>query len=76
LFNPKHLRAFITVARAGSVIRSSKIVHRAQSAVTRSIKELERELGVVLFERRPQGMLMTEFGRTLLQRVDRALAEM
>ena len=64
------------MARAGSVIRSSKIVHRAQSAVTRSIKELERELGVVLFERRPQGMLMTEFGRTLLQRVDRALAEM
>lgn len=76
MFNPKHLRAFITVARAGSVIRSSKIVHRAQSAVTRSIKELERELGVILFERRPQGMLMTEFGRTLLQRVDRALAEM
>nr|WP_255702349.1 LysR family transcriptional regulator [Roseomonas sp. OT10] len=74
--NPKHLRAFLAVARSGSVVRSSGVLRRAQSAVTRAIQELERELRVELFERRPQGMLPTTPGRTLLHRVERAFAEM
>lgn len=52
------------------------MVRRVQSAVTRAIQELERELGALLFERRPQGMLPTSLGRTLLHRVERAFAEM
>lgn len=76
MLNTRHLRAFLSVARSGSVIRSSELVRRAQSAVTRAIKELEKELGVPLFERRAQGMLLTEFGRALLGRVERAFAEM
>lgn len=74
--NPKYLRAFLTVARTGSVIRASEEVHRAQSAVTRSIKELEAGLNAPLFERRAYGMLLTEFGRVLLERVEVAFAEM
>ena len=74
--NPKHLRAFLAVAQTGSVVRSSGMLRRVQSAVTRSIQELERELGALLFERRPQGMLLTGLGRTLLHRVERAFAEM
>lgn len=74
--NPKYLRAFLTVARTGSVIRASEEVHRAQSAVTRSIKELEGGLNAPLFERRAYGMLLTEFGRVLLERVEVAFAEM
>ncbi|ADZ71561.1 LysR family transcriptional regulator [Polymorphum gilvum] len=76
MINPKHLRAFVAVAQTGTVVRSSRVVRRAQSAVTRSIRELERDLGVTLFERRPLGMLLTEFGHALLKRVDRAFAEM
>ncbi|EHL96421.1 LysR substrate binding domain protein [Acetobacteraceae bacterium AT-5844] len=74
--NPKHLRAFLAVARTGSVVRSSRMVRRVQSAVTRSVQELERELGVTLFERRPKGMLLTGLGQILLHRVERAFAEM
>ncbi len=66
----------MAVAHSGSVIKSSRLVRRAQSAVTRSIKELEADVGVQLFERRSQGMLLTEFGRALLARVERAFAEM
>jgi len=76
LLNIRNLRAFVTVARSGSVIKSSRLVRRAQSAVTRSIKELETDVGVLLFERRSQGMLLTEFGRALLIRIERAFFEM
>jgi LysR family transcriptional regulator, regulator for genes of the gallate degradation pathway len=76
VLNTRHLQAFVTVARSGSVIQSSRLVRRAQSAVTRTIKELEKDIGVLLFERRSQGMLLTEFGRALLGRVERAFAEM
>jgi LysR family transcriptional regulator, regulator for genes of the gallate degradation pathway len=76
LLNIRNLRGFVAVARSGSVIKSSRMVRRAQSAVTRSIKELETDVGVTLFERRPQGMLLTEFGRALLVRVERAFFEM
>ncbi|MCR0983966.1 LysR family transcriptional regulator [Roseomonas populi] len=74
--NPKHLRAFLAVSQTGSVVRSSQRLRRVQSAITRAIQELERELGVTLFERRPQGMLLTGTGHTLLHRVERAFAEM
>lgn len=76
MLNIRNLRAFLTVARSGSVIKSSRLIRRAQSAVTRSIKELETDVGVLLFERRSQGMLLTEFGRALLIRIERAFFEM
>ncbi|MBP0495618.1 LysR family transcriptional regulator [Pararoseomonas indoligenes] len=74
--NPKHLRAFLAVSQTGSVVRSGQRLRRVQSAITRAIQELERELEVTLFERRPQGMLLTGTGHTLLHRVERAFAEM
>lgn len=75
-FSIRHLRAFVSVADHGSVNRAATALLRAQSAVTRSIHELERELGAALFERRPRGMLLTESGRALLLRACRAQGEM
>jgi LysR family transcriptional regulator of gallate degradation len=72
----RHLRAFLAVADQGSASRAGIAMFRAQSAVSRSIRKLERELGVSLFERRARGMLLTEYGRTLLVRARRAHAEM
>lgn len=76
MLNTRHLRAFVTVATLGSVVKSSAELRRAQSAITRAIKELESEVGAPLFERRPQGMLLTAFGHALLERAERAFAEM
>jgi LysR family transcriptional regulator of gallate degradation len=64
----RHLRVFIAVAELGSVSKAAAFLYRAQSAVSRSIHELERLLGVDLFERKPSGMLATAFGQTLLSR--------
>ena len=72
----RHLRAFLAVADQGSANRAGAALFRAQSAVSRSIHKLERELGVKLFERRPRGMLLNEYGRALLVRARRVHAEM
>lgn len=76
MINPRHLRAFVAVARSGSVARSADDVHRVQSAVTRAIQELEAGLHVRLFERRPHGMLLTEFGHVLLARAEEVFEEL
>ena len=67
----RHLRAFLAVADQGSANRAGAALYRAQSAVSRSIRKLEQELGAALFERRARGMLLTEYGRALLVRARR-----
>jgi LysR family transcriptional regulator of gallate degradation len=72
----RHLRVFIAVAELGGVTRAAESLYRAQSAVTRSIQELESSLGVDLFERKITGMLPTVFGQALLFRARRAEQEL
>ena len=72
----KHLRAFVAVGRLGSVTRAGEQLQRAQSAVSRSIQELEAALGIPLFERGPQGLLLTSAGRVLLHRAQLAIDEL
>lgn len=64
------------MADQGSVTKAASALYRAQSAVTRSIQELEAELGVPLFERRAHGMLPTAYGDVVLLRARRALSEL
>jgi LysR family transcriptional regulator of gallate degradation len=66
-----HLRAFLSVANTGSIARSSDDILKASSAITRSIRELEKALGVVLFERKPRGMLVNAYGEAVLRRAMR-----
>ncbi|HEY4073146.1 MAG TPA: LysR family transcriptional regulator [Herbaspirillum sp.] len=73
--NLRHLRAFIAVAETGGVSQAAKSIYRAQSAISRSIQELETALGVELFERKASGMLPTAFGQALLYRAHRAANE-
>jgi LysR family transcriptional regulator of gallate degradation len=72
----RQVRAFLAVADQGSANRAGAALFRAQSAVSRSIHKMEKELGVQLFERRARGMLLTEYGRALLVRARRVQAEM
>jgi LysR family transcriptional regulator of gallate degradation len=75
LVSLRHLRAFIAVAEQGSVTKAAESLFRAQSAVTRSIRELELALDVELFERKTSGMLCTVFGNVVLERAQRAVHE-
>ena len=76
LLNLAHLRAFNLVAETGSATRAAATLHRAQSAVTRSVQELESALGERLFERKLSGMLITATGSAVLQRCRRILSEL
>lgn len=60
------LRAFLAVARNGQLVRASEQLHLTQSALSKQIKNLEDELGVLLFARTPTGMALTGEGRRLL----------
>jgi LysR family transcriptional regulator, regulator for genes of the gallate degradation pathway len=76
LLNLAYLRAFRLVAQTGSATRAAAALFRAQSAVTRSLQELETAVGDTLLERRPSGMLPTLAGRAVLQRCERIFAEL
>src|SRR5437870_743024 len=60
------LRAFLSVARTGQLVRASEQLHLTQSALSKQIKSIEDELGVLLFVRTPSGMVLTGAGRRLL----------
>ncbi|WP_233834605.1 LysR family transcriptional regulator [Paraburkholderia sp. ZP32-5] len=76
LLNLAQLRAFKLVADMGSATRAAAALFRAQSAVTRSVQELETALGEPLFDRGPSGMLPTPVGRAVLHRCERIFAEL
>jgi DNA-binding transcriptional LysR family regulator len=58
-------RAFLAVAREGSVSRAAERLHRSQPAVTMAVKGLERELRARLIERIPRGVRLTRAGQSL-----------
>jgi DNA-binding transcriptional LysR family regulator len=72
--NFTHLLAFYEVARAGSISAGSVRLHVSQPAVTREIRELEDRLGVLLFDRLPRGVALTEAGSILFDYAERIFA--
>jgi len=69
--NLRHLSVFYGVARAGSVNTAAKWLHTSQPAISRELRTLEERLGVLLFDRLPRGMQLTEAGRTLMSYAER-----
>ena len=71
--NIRHLRVFREVAHCRSVSMAAERAHLSQPAVTQAVAKLEADLAVPLFERRRDGMFVSEIGRKVLARVERAL---
>ncbi|WP_029009671.1 LysR family transcriptional regulator [Azospirillum halopraeferens] len=71
--NLRHLRAFRAVAESRSISAASRHVFISQPAITQAIAKMEAALGVTLFERRPDGVYLTEPGRLFDDRVERML---
>ncbi|MEO8487128.1 MAG: LysR family transcriptional regulator, partial [Betaproteobacteria bacterium] len=69
------LRLFLHVAATGSFSRAAALASSTQSAVSKRIGALERELAARLFERTGRGARLTPAGRRLLPRAEALTAE-
>lgn len=67
------LRHVVAVAREGSFTAAAAAVGVSQPAVTKSIADLEREVGYAIFYRTAGGAVPTEEGRTFIERTIRVL---
>lgn len=67
-------RVFYTVAKNGSLTKAAEELYISQPAVSQSVKQLENQLGVTLFNRTYRGMeLSEEGGKRIIGKVERAL---
>src|SRR6202040_1461712 len=75
----RHLRYFIAVGEEQHFGRAANRLHAVQPALSRQIRDLEREMGFLLFDRLPRGVRLSAAGtlflsdaRRILQDVDEA----
>jgi len=76
----RHLRYFDAIAETQNFTRAAERLHVTQSTLSHQIRQLEEELGLVLFDRSHKKVALTEAGEMLrshlmpaLQQIDRGL---
>lgn len=69
----RQLNCFVHVAKLGGFNRAAAHLHIAQSALSRTIGQLETELGVSLLVRTARGVKLTSAGQLLLSNTDMLL---
>jgi DNA-binding transcriptional LysR family regulator len=62
------VRIFLALARAGSLTAAARDLHVEHTTVARRISQLERSLGLHLFDRLPRGWILTSEGEQLAGR--------
>lgn len=71
-----HLRDFVAVSEHGGIHAAARKLGISQPAISKSIRQLEAELGMPLFDRRGQGAVLNAFGRAFLARAQLAVHEL
>ncbi|NEG90276.1 LysR family transcriptional regulator [Bifidobacterium aerophilum] len=76
------LRYFLAAAEEGSVTGGAELLRISQPTMSRQLQQLERELGVTLFERgqrsitlTPEGMLLRDRARALVELADKTISD-
>jgi DNA-binding transcriptional LysR family regulator len=72
----RQLQGFRTIAELGSFTRAAHRLQMAQPALSLSIRELETELGVRLFDRTTRRVELTAAGREFLQSTEKLIADL
>lgn len=70
------LRYFLEVARNEHMTKSAEKLHIAQPSLTKTIHNLEDELGVPLFVPSGRNIVLSEYGRYLKERLEPIMAEL
>ena len=76
MFKLHHLRDFAAIAQAQTLRGAARSLGLAQPTLTRSLRELEEDLGVALVDRHARGVRLTEAGQRFLDRSGAALEEL
>lgn len=64
--NLLHMKHALAVAKTGSLNKVAEVLMTAPPNISRSIKELEADLGIVIFDRTPKGMKLTPDGEEFI----------
>ncbi|MDB6000201.1 MAG: bacterial regulatory helix-turn-helix, lysR family protein [Rhizobacter sp.] len=65
LLDSHYLAAFLAVVEHGSLGRAAETLHVTQSALSRTLRRFELQIGAPLFERHSKGMALTAIGAAL-----------
>ena len=71
----RKLRHAVGVAQAGSFTAAAQTLSITQSALTKSVAELESILGLALFERLPRGIRLTAHGEEFIRKAQQILGD-
>ena len=63
----RQLQYVIKIAECGTMLKAAQELYISQSGLTRSLKTLEKELGMELFDRINNRLILNEYGKILLQ---------
>ena len=70
------LKIFHAAAEAGSFTHAGETLHMSQSAVSRQVSSLEKDLKISLFHRHARGLVLTEQGEMLFHTVAEVMAKL
>ena len=70
------LRIFHAAAEAGSFTHAGDQLRMSQSAVSRQVSSLEKDLGVALFHRHARGLVLTEQGELLFRTASEVMSKL
>ena len=73
--NLQTLRYVVTIEQTGSFSKASQYLYVSQSTLSRAVKELEEQLGIILFHRTNQGVRPTHDGQKFISRASLILQD-
>ena len=69
------IEAVVAITKAGSFRKAAEVLGRTQPTLTKSIKALEESVNLVIFDRTPRGVQLTEGGERLYKRACTIMAD-
>lgn len=75
MLNLTHLKYAFEIYKTHSISRAAENLYMGQPNLSRAVKELEKQLGITIFERTSRGMIPTARGEEFLQYIKKVLNE-
>jgi LysR family pca operon transcriptional activator len=71
----RHVRSFLALCEHHTVTNAAEALNTVQPALSRTLRELETQLGATLFQRTGKGLVLTPAGETLRQHLSAGMAQ-